>query len=66
VVSHDHDNEVKGPDPASDEDEYNFGSQKGLEFDNLLLNDEEFFLGTNAEDYISMVYEIVDELSRYK
>jgi hypothetical protein len=45
-------------------DEYDFGSE-GLEFDDLSL-DEEFPLGTNAEDYISMVREVVDELSRYE
>jgi hypothetical protein len=47
-------------------DEYDFGSEKGLESDDLSLDDEEFPLGTNAEDYISMVREVVDKLSTYE
>lgn len=66
AVSHDHDHEIEGSDRGGDEDEYDFGSGKGLEFDDLSLDDEEFPLGTNAEDYISLVHEVVDELSRYE
>lgn len=58
------DHEAEDSDLEGDGDGYDFGS--GLEFDDLSLNDEEFPLGTNAEDYISMVHEVVDELSRYE
>lgn len=64
AVPYDHDPE--GSEIRGDEDEYDFCSEKGLEFDDLSLDDEEFPLGTNAEDYISMVHEVVDELSRYE
>ena len=61
-----HDHEAEDPDLGGNEDEYDFGSGKGLEFDDLSLDDEEFPLGTNAEDHISLVHEVVDELSRYE
>ena len=61
-----HDPEAESSDLEGDADEYDFGFEKGLEFDDLSLDDEEFPLGTNMEDYISMVHEVVDELSRYE
>ena len=63
AVPHHHEAEDSGLE--GDEDEYDLGFEKGLEFDDLSLDDE-FPLGTNAEDYISMVHEVVDELSRYE
>ena len=61
-----HDPEAESSDLEDDADEYDFGFEKGLEFDDLSLDDEEFPLGTNMEDYISMVHKVVDELSRYE
>jgi len=61
-----HDPEAEGSDLGGDEDEYDFGFEKGLDFDDLSLDDEEFPLGSNADDYISMVHEVVNELSRYE
>ena len=60
------DHETQASNLEGDEDVYDFGSENGLEFDDLSLDDEEFPLGSNAEDYISMVHEVVDELSRYE
>jgi hypothetical protein len=40
--------------------------EKRLGFDDLSLDKEEFPFGMDLYDYISMVHEVVDELSRYE
>jgi hypothetical protein len=38
----------------------------GVDFEDLLLDEDEFPLGSDVGDYIATVHEVIDELSRYE
>jgi hypothetical protein len=37
-----------------------------IDFEDLLLNEEEFPMGSDVGDYLVMVHEVIDELGRYQ
>jgi hypothetical protein len=49
------------------EDDYcELDGNEGVDFEDLLLDEDEFPLGSDVGDYIATVHEVIDELSRYE
>ena len=48
-----------------EDDHLELDGNEGVDFEDLLLDEDEFPLGSDIEDYIAMVHEVIDELSCY-
>ena len=61
-----------GPEPPPEEDiqaEEDYCEMDGedsVDFEDLLLDEDEFPLGSDIGDYLATVHEVIDELGRYE